>query len=80
MKAKIAVEDSLTNIARSLKDSGYEVVDLNHNKLDNVRAVVVSGIDDNMMAMQDIKTKAPVINARGLTAEEIRSEIEKKYS
>jgi len=33
-----------------------------------------------MMAMQDIKTKAPVINARGLTAEEVRSEIEKRYS
>jgi hypothetical protein len=80
MKLRVAVEDSLTNIARSLKDSGYEVVDLNHNKLDNVSAVVVSGIDDNMMAMQDIKTKAPVINARGLTAEEVRSEIEKRYS
>lgn len=79
MKSRVAVEGSLTNIARDLRTQGYEVVDLNSNEIQNVNAVVVSGEDNNVMNMADIKTKAPVINARGMTAEQVRSEIEKRF-
>lgn len=79
MKPRVAVEGSLTNIARDLRTQGYEVVDLNSNEIQNVNAVVVSGEDNNVMNMADIKTKATVINARGMTAEQVRSEIEKRF-
>lgn len=79
MKPRVAVEGSLTNIARDLRTQGYEVVDLNSNEIQNVSAVIISGEDNNVMNMADIKTKAPVINARGMTAEQVRSEIEKRF-
>ncbi len=42
--------------------------------------MVISGQDVNMMNMSDIKTEVPVINARGMTPEEVRRAIEKKGS
>jgi len=37
--------------------------------------VVVSGGDDNMMGIQTTMTKAPVINAQGLSPQEIVQKI-----
>lgn len=43
-----------------------------------VDAVVLSGADQNIMGMQNIVTKAPVINASGLSPEEIWNEIQRR--
>jgi AmiR/NasT family two-component response regulator len=80
VKPRVAVEETLTNITEELKNNGYQVVGLDNQELDEVKAVVVSGQDINMMNMADIKTEVPVINARGMTPEEVRREIEKKGS
>lgn len=69
---RIAVDDKLDYIRRMLRDEGYGVVDLKPGmRLDNVDAVVVSGMDDNFAGMGDITTKAPVIEASGKDPKEI---------
>ncbi len=74
----IAVEDGLTPIAEELRDKGYAVMPLHGNDLDQAEAVVVSGQDDNVMGMQVVQTKAPVISAEGRSAEDVVREVEKR--
>ncbi len=74
----IAVEDSLTPVVEALRDKGYAVMGLDEGDLDQVEAVVVSGQDDDIMGIQTIHTKAPVINAQGRSAEEVVQDIEER--
>ncbi|WP_313799317.1 YkuS family protein [Cytobacillus sp.] len=76
---KIAVEQSLTNVSEALREKGYDVVDLKSAAdAENCSCCVVSGMDSNVMGMQDVSTKAPVIEASGLTADEVCSEVESR--
>ncbi len=77
LQGLIAVERKLTNIQDALETEGYEVVLLDNANLDVVDAVIVSGMDANLMNMQDISTVAPVINAAGKTTAEILEELER---
>jgi hypothetical protein len=70
---KIAVEDTLTDVKQMLQEQGYTVVSTKNSS--NVAAVVVSGMDNNLMNIQDIATKAPVIDASGKSPDEILSRI-----
>ncbi|MEW6423613.1 MAG: YkuS family protein [Bacillota bacterium] len=65
----IAVEDSLTGVRDLLEKNGYAVVSLSRQR--GADAVVVTGLDNNVLNMQDISTKVPVIDAAGKTPEEI---------
>ncbi|PRX29458.1 uncharacterized protein UPF0180 [Orenia metallireducens] len=78
MKGKIAVEGSLSNIRESLMKDGFEVADLNNNTMKNVDAIIVTGADNNMMNMSDIQSKAQIINAKGLSAEEVKNELKNR--
>ena len=79
MKAgTVAVEENLTNVQQELATSGYEIVDMHDENLQNVDAVIISGQDNNVMNMSDVVTTAPVINAKGLSAREVRSELEER--
>ncbi|SJZ59206.1 YkuS family protein [Selenihalanaerobacter shriftii] len=78
MKRRIAIEEGLTNVSQELQGSNYEIVNLDSNNLQSVDAVIVSGEDNNMMNMSDIKTKAQVINAHGLSATQVRDEIKNR--
>ncbi len=77
MKKVIAVEESLFgNIKEAVENQGYTVV-----KPENavgVDALVISGMDDNVMGMQDIAVGAPVIDASGKTAGQVLHELEKR--
>ncbi len=76
MKKKIAVDESLFNVKKKLSEEGYDVVNaMNYEMAD---ALVVTGMDNNMMNMQETDTKAPVIDASGKTTNEIYSEIKSK--
>lgn len=76
---KIAVEQSLTNVSDALRNKGYEVVPLsNESDVQGVDCCVVTGIDSNVMGMQTISTEVPVIEASGLSAEEICQMVENK--
>ncbi|MBY0120399.1 YkuS family protein [Bacillus sp. S/N-304-OC-R1] len=76
---KIAVEQSLTNVSEALREKGYDVVELKSAQdAENCSACVVTGMDSNFMGMHDITTKAPVIEASGLSADEVCQEIEER--
>lgn len=79
MAKQIAVEKGLENVSQALKDAGYQVVNLENVNLQNVQCVVVSGGSENLMGIQDAETKAPVINAQGLSPQEIIQRIEQYY-
>lgn len=68
--AKVAVEDSLQSVKSALQNSGHQVVSMSAN-VDNCGCCVISGQDKNVMGMANAATSASVINADGLTDDEI---------
>jgi Uncharacterised protein family (UPF0180). len=83
MDVKVAVEKSLTPVRDFLTQKGYSVETIDFNReftrgMDKYDAVVVTGIYENFLGVEDISTNAAIINAKGLTAEQIYTQIEKK--
>lgn len=76
MNRIVAVDDKLANIRQALEAKGYQVAGLDQN-LQDVSVVVVSGMDDNLVGDQTATTKARVIEAAGMSAEEVVSEVER---
>ena len=71
---RIAIEPALTNVKSYLSQKGYTVESMSEQSqkdLSGYDAVVVSGMNENLLGMQDTQTKAVVINADGLSAEEV---------
>ncbi|MBA9028159.1 MULTISPECIES: YkuS family protein [Bacillaceae] len=78
---KIGVEGSLTNISEALREKGYDVVELKQEAdAQNVDFCVVTGLDSNMMGIQEVSAKGSVIEASGMSANEVISEIENKIN
>jgi hypothetical protein len=70
--ARVGVEQSLTDIQQALREKGYDVVELKQESdAQNCDCCVVTGLDSNVMGMSDTSTKASVIEANGLTADEV---------
>jgi hypothetical protein len=84
MPKRVAVSDGLSPVKRLLYQEGFDVVNLESNAriseqgMGDYDAVVVSGLDDNMMGMQDISGRAVVINAAGKRPEEIVAELNER--
>ncbi len=78
--AKIAVEDSLTNVKQALRDNGYDVVNMEPGGAESCDCYVISGQDKNMLGMADTETKASVINAEGLTAEQVVEQVNRRVA
>ncbi|RHW42218.1 YkuS family protein [Neobacillus notoginsengisoli] len=77
--AKIGVEQSLTNVQQALKERGYDVVELKQESDSaDCACCVITGLDSNMMGMHDTVTKASVIEANGLSADEVCSLVENR--
>jgi hypothetical protein len=78
---KIAIEHDLTPVKYYLSTKGYDVecIDFNgqpSSKLQNYDAIVVTGLNSNVLGIQDTKTSALVINADGMTPEQVAQELE----
>ncbi|CAH0118409.1 MULTISPECIES: YkuS family protein [unclassified Paenibacillus] len=71
--AKVALEDSLNSVADALQRDGHEVVSMNN--VADCDCCVISGQDKNVMGMSGIETKASVINAQGLSSDEIVNQV-----
>ncbi|WCK53575.1 YkuS family protein [Aneurinibacillus sp. Ricciae_BoGa-3] len=77
--AKIGVEQSLTDVKDALQSRGYQVTEL--ARAEDARGCdccVITGLDQNMMGIQNIAVDGPVINAHGLTAEQVCREVESR--
>lgn len=70
MGPKIGVEDTLGQVKQYLTEKGYEVKSLKENP-ESYDAIVVSGQDKNFLGMHDTATKVPVIDAKGMTSEQV---------
>lgn len=81
---KVAVEKGLGDVEQYLSSQGYTVEKFEMNSTENSNyyngfdAVVITGGSVNVMGYEDTKTKVPQIIADGLTAEEIKKEIDTK--
>lgn len=73
------MEQSLTNVSEALKNKGYDVVTLK-NELDakNCDLCVITGQDENVMGIQNIVSEGSILNASGLSAEEVCQEVENR--
>ncbi|RUL55553.1 MULTISPECIES: YkuS family protein [Lysinibacillus] len=77
MSQIIGVEQSLSNVEAALKAKGYEVIQLrNEEDAKNCAACVITGQDENIMGISDTVTSGPVINASGLSADEVCQRVE----
>ncbi|GED56080.1 YkuS family protein [Brevibacillus formosus] len=78
--ARVAVENSLSEVCKMLRQNGYEVVDLG-NWQQVVDAIVITGQDINVLGDQNKTiTGAPVINAEGMTVNEIFHAVHERLS
>ena len=80
MKGKIAVEDNLTPVKDYLSEKGYSVECIDfHNqspkKLESYDAIVVTGLNSDYLGNAQTKTSAVVINADGMTPEQVAKEL-----
>ncbi len=79
--AKIGVEQSLTDVQQALQEKGYQVVQLKQeNDAKGCDACVVTGLDNNVMGIANTVIKGPVIEASGLTAEQICQELDNRIN
>lgn len=77
--AKIGVEQSLSDVQQALRDMGHDVVELKQEyDTNNCDCCVISGMDKNVMGMQDTTMQGPVISADGLTADEVCQQVESR--
>lgn len=85
MSKRVAVSDSLSPVKQMLSHEGYQVVNLENDaslsgkEMDDYDAVIVSGVDNNMVGMQDISGSGVVINAAGKFPEEIVDELKNRF-
>jgi glutamine amidotransferase PdxT len=74
--AKVGVEGSLTDIQQALREKGYDVVELKQESdAQNCDCCVITGLDSNVMGMADTSTKGPVIEANGMSADEVCQQV-----
>jgi hypothetical protein len=86
MAKRVAVSEALSPVKRALHHAGYDVVNLDNDLkiskkgIGDYDAIVISGMDDNLMGMHDISGRAPVINATGKDPDEIVEELNQRLS
>jgi uncharacterized protein YvpB len=78
---KVAIEQNLTPISKYLTEKGYIVQSINFNNEtiktnSNFDAYVVTGMDSNFLGMHDTSSRAVVIDASGLSPEQVYQELE----
>ncbi|KYC75026.1 YkuS family protein [Bacillus licheniformis] len=79
MSKKIGIEQSLSDVEAALKEKGYEVVTMKtEDDAKGCDCCVVTGLDTDMLGISDTMTGASVIQATGLTADEICQHVEQK--
>jgi hypothetical protein len=78
---KIAVEASLGSVREKLQQKGFEVVNLEVTQSSFVPGVcccVISGQDKDVMGMADKTMDVPLVNARGMSDDEVLNQVQDK--
>ena len=80
----IAVQKGLKPVVDYLSDAGYKVYEFdsgqraNRDFLDGFDAVVITGMDENIMGIQDTIDNVPFIEASGMTPEQIKHTLDQR--
>ena len=77
---RVAVEDSLAPVKAELRARGFDVVSLAGGVPDGIDAIIVNGLDENLLGRQDVISRVPVISARGLSAAEAVGEVARRLA
>ncbi|WP_102347099.1 YkuS family protein [Bacillus sp. Marseille-P3661] len=81
MAKRVGVEQSLSDVQAALQEKGYDVVQLkNENDANGCDCCVVTGLDSNVMGIANTVIEGPVIEANGLTADQICQEVESRIN
>ena len=81
---KVAVQKGLSQIKDYLCEEGYTVKEFSNRKknagnfLDKFDSVVVTGENQNIMGVENTISSTTIIDATGMTGEEVKNQIEKK--
>ncbi|MFC7786165.1 MULTISPECIES: YkuS family protein [Rossellomorea] len=79
MTRRIGVEQSLQNVVQALREKGHDVVELKQESDANgCDCCVVTGMDSNVMGIQNVATQGSVIEASGLSADEVCQQVESR--
>lgn len=79
--AKIGVEQSLSAVAQALQSKGYDVVQLKQEEdAKQVDCCVITGQDSNVMGMMDTVTAGSVVEANGLSADEVVQRVDNVFN
>jgi hypothetical protein len=78
---KIAIEPNLAPIREYLDEKGYKVESINigneySKRFENYDAFIVTGQNINFLGINDTNTRAVVIDASGLTPEQVYHELQ----
>lgn len=74
----VAIEEDLSAYQHVLEQAGCHVIPLNKRAVGIAQAIVVQGIDNNFLGMEDPETLAPVINADGMTPDEVLAAVKSR--
>ncbi|MCD5322504.1 MULTISPECIES: YkuS family protein [Pontibacillus] len=70
--ARIGVEGTLSDVREALQSKGHDTVELKSEQdTQGCDCCVISGQDKNVMGMADAAMQGSVINANGMTADEV---------
>lgn len=75
-KGRVVVDGYLGPVRDMLRENGYEILPL--EQMTDADCVVVTGGDSNFMGVETALTKASVIDAIGMTPEEVMAEVERR--
>ncbi|KOY81449.1 YkuS family protein [Lysinibacillus macroides] len=80
MSKIIGIEQSLSNIENALKAKGFEVIQLrNEEDAKKCDACIITGQDRDIMGMSNPVIDGPVIDADGLSANDVVQRVEKYF-
>ncbi|KGX91569.1 hypothetical protein N781_03490 [Pontibacillus halophilus JSM 076056 = DSM 19796] len=79
--ARIGVEGTLSDVSQALQSKGHDVVELkSENDAQSCDCCVISGQDQNVMGISNAVTNGAVINAHGMTADEVCQAVDQQGS
>jgi len=78
MRETVAIEEGIQGLRTHLEQEGFQVVDLS-DKPNNADAIILSGMDENIMGVETRVSEGFVINARGRQPEEIIYDLKKHF-
>lgn len=84
MNQKVAIEPGLTPVRDYLSNKGYRVETVDFSKehtkqMDKYDAFIVTGMNNNFLGVNDTNTRAVVIDASGMTAEQVFHELQLRF-